>query len=317
MTVNRARAPRSPTRSSTPRWTVSASDSPSSPRSGVPREPGDFVIADIRGSIHDEEIPEATGLDLLYEVGSGGLVPKLDEELTGQAGRRHPAVQRDAPGALRRAGRPGGHLPGAGQGGQGEGPAALGRRVREDRVGVRHAGGAPRGHPREARPLKEAQADAAVRDLVLHELDRPDRRRPARHPGRPGDRAPRRGRPGARRAPGRRRWRRRSPRAGWTSWSSARTRGPTRSAPSRPTWSSRRWPARRASGRPEEDLEREIGAARRVAWAGRSRRSARRSRSRARSLIWPVISSERKALDLLVEHANVVSDTPAGHRRRG
>jgi trigger factor len=51
---------------------------------GRPARTGDFVIADIRGSIHEEEIPEATGLDLLYEVGSGGLVDKLDEELQGK-----------------------------------------------------------------------------------------------------------------------------------------------------------------------------------------------------------------------------------------
>jgi trigger factor len=51
---------------------------------GRPAQTGDFVIADIRGSIHDEEIADATGLDVLYEVGTGGLVDKLDEELLGK-----------------------------------------------------------------------------------------------------------------------------------------------------------------------------------------------------------------------------------------
>jgi trigger factor len=51
---------------------------------GRPAQAGDFVIADIRGSVHDEEIPEATGLDVLYEVGSGGLVDQLDQELQGK-----------------------------------------------------------------------------------------------------------------------------------------------------------------------------------------------------------------------------------------
>lgn len=42
---------------------------------------GDFVLADIRGTVHGEEIPELTLPDQLYEVGSGQIVPKLDEEI--------------------------------------------------------------------------------------------------------------------------------------------------------------------------------------------------------------------------------------------
>ncbi len=49
-----------------------------------PARRGDYVIADIRGTVHDEEIPEATTRDLLYEVGSGRLVPELDTELEGK-----------------------------------------------------------------------------------------------------------------------------------------------------------------------------------------------------------------------------------------
>ncbi len=49
-----------------------------------PARRGDYVIADIRGTVHDEEIPEATARDLLYEVGSGRLVPELDTELEGK-----------------------------------------------------------------------------------------------------------------------------------------------------------------------------------------------------------------------------------------
>jgi trigger factor len=51
---------------------------------GHPARRGDYVLTDIRGTIHDEEVPEATGRDVLYEVGSGGLVPELDAELEGK-----------------------------------------------------------------------------------------------------------------------------------------------------------------------------------------------------------------------------------------
>jgi trigger factor len=44
---------------------------------------GDFVVADIRSYVHDREIPEVSGQDILYEVGSEALVPELDRELDG------------------------------------------------------------------------------------------------------------------------------------------------------------------------------------------------------------------------------------------
>lgn len=51
---------------------------------GRPAGTGDYVVADIRGTLHDEEIPEATLPDFLYEVGSGVVVDKLDDELEGK-----------------------------------------------------------------------------------------------------------------------------------------------------------------------------------------------------------------------------------------
>src|SRR5262249_22656859 len=45
---------------------------------------GDYAEIDITGYVHDETIEGLTATDYLYEVGSGGLVPKLDEELRGQ-----------------------------------------------------------------------------------------------------------------------------------------------------------------------------------------------------------------------------------------
>jgi trigger factor len=50
---------------------------------GHPARPGDYVVADIRAYVHEEEIPEVSGQDALYEVGSEALVPELDKELEG------------------------------------------------------------------------------------------------------------------------------------------------------------------------------------------------------------------------------------------
>lgn len=48
---------------------------------GHPARRGDYVTIDVRATLHGEEIPEGTAKDLLYEVGSGIVVPQLDEEL--------------------------------------------------------------------------------------------------------------------------------------------------------------------------------------------------------------------------------------------
>jgi trigger factor len=46
-----------------------------------PARRGDYVLADIRASVHGEEIPDLTLTDHLYEVGSDSIVPELDTEL--------------------------------------------------------------------------------------------------------------------------------------------------------------------------------------------------------------------------------------------
>jgi trigger factor len=48
-----------------------------------PLADSDYAQIDIKGSIHDEVIDALSATDFLYEVGSGALVPKLDEELRG------------------------------------------------------------------------------------------------------------------------------------------------------------------------------------------------------------------------------------------
>jgi trigger factor len=52
--------------------------------SARPLAEGDFAQIDIKGYVHDEVVDALTATDYLYEVGSGLLVPKLDEELTGK-----------------------------------------------------------------------------------------------------------------------------------------------------------------------------------------------------------------------------------------
>jgi trigger factor len=49
-----------------------------------PARRGDFVVVDLRASVHGEEVPEATRPDYLYEVGSGEFGEKLDAELEGK-----------------------------------------------------------------------------------------------------------------------------------------------------------------------------------------------------------------------------------------
>ena len=48
-----------------------------------PLADGDYASIDIKGYVHDEVIDALSATDFLYEVGSGGLVAKLDEELRG------------------------------------------------------------------------------------------------------------------------------------------------------------------------------------------------------------------------------------------
>jgi len=52
--------------------------------STTPLAKGDYAQLNIKGYIHDEEVPGLTVSDFLYEVGSGLVVPKLDEELEGK-----------------------------------------------------------------------------------------------------------------------------------------------------------------------------------------------------------------------------------------
>jgi trigger factor len=52
--------------------------------STAPLSKGDYAQLNIKGYIHDEEVPGLTASDFLYEVGSDLVVPKLDEELEGK-----------------------------------------------------------------------------------------------------------------------------------------------------------------------------------------------------------------------------------------
>jgi trigger factor len=50
---------------------------------GRPLAKGDYAQVDVRASRHTTEIPELTRTDFLYEVGSGTVVPELDNQLEG------------------------------------------------------------------------------------------------------------------------------------------------------------------------------------------------------------------------------------------
>jgi trigger factor len=49
-----------------------------------PAQKGDYVLADVRASVHGKEVPEASRIGFLTEVGSDELVPELDRELEGK-----------------------------------------------------------------------------------------------------------------------------------------------------------------------------------------------------------------------------------------
>ena len=49
-----------------------------------PAHAGDYVVIDLRATVHDQEVPEATRPDYLYAVGSGEFTGALDTELEGK-----------------------------------------------------------------------------------------------------------------------------------------------------------------------------------------------------------------------------------------
>ena len=49
-----------------------------------PAHDNDYVVMDIRASVHGQDVADATRQDYLYEVGSGEFGPKLDTELEGK-----------------------------------------------------------------------------------------------------------------------------------------------------------------------------------------------------------------------------------------
>src|SRR5919198_963170 len=49
-----------------------------------PARRGDYVVADVRAYVHDQEVEGLTLTDHLYEVGSEQIVPELDKELEGK-----------------------------------------------------------------------------------------------------------------------------------------------------------------------------------------------------------------------------------------
>jgi trigger factor len=148
---------------------------------GHPARRGDFVSADIRASVHDQEVPEASGQDVLYEVGSEALVPEFDKELEGARKGDILKVNATLPERFgERSGQDvslqvlvkdvkGKRLPALDE--EFARTASEFDTLEELREDVRQ----------KLRGLKEAQADAAVRDLALQALvervdvDLPDR----------------------------------------------------------------------------------------------------------------------------------------------
>lgn len=49
-----------------------------------PATTGDYVVIDLRATVHEDEVPEATRQDFLYEVGAGEFTGALDQQLEGK-----------------------------------------------------------------------------------------------------------------------------------------------------------------------------------------------------------------------------------------
>ncbi len=49
-----------------------------------PATTGDYVVIDLRATVHENEVPEATRQDFLYEVGAGEFTGALDKQLEGK-----------------------------------------------------------------------------------------------------------------------------------------------------------------------------------------------------------------------------------------
>jgi trigger factor len=48
-----------------------------------PGRRGDYALIDLKGYVNDTQVDQASATDLLYEIGSGRFVPELDQELDG------------------------------------------------------------------------------------------------------------------------------------------------------------------------------------------------------------------------------------------
>ncbi len=227
----------------------------------------------------------------------------------GQAQGRHPQVQRHPPrGGRRGAGRPRGHLPGPGQGGQGQGPAQAGRRLRPGGQRVRHPGRA-QGRPAPAAGGRgRGPAGQRAGDPGPAGLPRPGRGAPARVagprraalPGQPVRPAagPDGGQPGA--VPGGHRSR--------PATTSRPTCAPSPSGRSRPSWCWRRWPRPRASRPPTRRSTPSSGA--RPSRSGATPEEVRKALGDGRVGVISGDILRSKALAFMVEHAEQHDPAP-------
>ncbi len=111
---------------------------------GRPVKEGDFVTANVTVTRNGQQLDQLTREDYLYSVGSAEFGPVMDAKLAGtkpgdivrfEDTLEPERVRRGAGGSRR--------VPRDGQRGEGARAARRGRRVREDRVGVRFVAGAP------------------------------------------------------------------------------------------------------------------------------------------------------------------------------
>ena len=278
-----------------------------------PARKGDYVLADVRAYVNDRDVPEASRQGFLSEVGSEELVPELDKELEGK--RKGDILKLNAvlPEKL-----------GPEVAGQEVTLQVLVKEVKSKRLPTADDDFAKTASEfdtiaelredirNKLRALKETESRAVVRDMVLArvldsvDVDLPERlvdEETARRVANAEERATRAGitLPDALAAQG---------------WDELRFRSDARSHAVRALKGELVLEAvarKEALEVTEEDLEREIRSFAEA--SGRDVREVRRILERSgqvRSLAGDIIRT--KALDLLVEAADVASEETSGHR---
>ena len=115
-----------------------------------PAQKTDLVTISLSATRSGASVEELTREGYLYSVGSGSSARRSTPRSSAPSPATSSSSTRNCPRSDTARSSPAGHVQGVGEGDQGAPAAGARRRVRLDRLGVRHDRGAPRGPAREA-----------------------------------------------------------------------------------------------------------------------------------------------------------------------